>query len=267
MISDNTLPQVQESNSENSLIVRQCYDFYRALIDLKVKIKHIEEKKIDPNSDQYHQLIQTAHETLSKMLAKNIEDVYLLGWGYSFEEYKEAQYLMAVLADEILINLNWAGRETWTSQLLEHALFETSNAGDIFFEKLNDLLRRSQASKKELAKVYLFALSLGFQGKFRGKEDSVKIGSYKKALYYFIFGKHIESKSVTSPLVPTAYAYTIRSDKLKLRPWLNYFYGALIAVFVIYLIAGEIIWASTTNHLRDVVNDAYQYIDKIWHVQ
>jgi hypothetical protein len=52
------------------------------------------------------------------------------GGEYGVLYYKEAQYVMAALADEIFLTLDWTGRDTWRSDLLETRLFGTYDAGE-----------------------------------------------------------------------------------------------------------------------------------------
>jgi hypothetical protein len=84
------------------------------------------------------------------------------------EFHREAIYVMAVLADEVFVHSEWEGREYWLNHLLEARLFQTHAAGEIFFRRLEALLRREDEAAAELAIVYLMALSLGFRGKYWG---------------------------------------------------------------------------------------------------
>ncbi|HEU5459777.1 MAG TPA: DotU family type IV/VI secretion system protein, partial [Pyrinomonadaceae bacterium] len=61
--------------------------------------------------------------------------------GKPTDNYFEAQYVMAAFADDVFIHLNWEGKRAWTSNLLETALFQSHVAGEVFFDKLDRLLR------------------------------------------------------------------------------------------------------------------------------
>src|SRR5580658_64213 len=62
------------------------------------------------------------------------------GGAFAYEVYREAQYVMAALADEIFLHLDWEGRSRWT--LLESELFHSHAAGEVFFQRVEDLLRQ-----------------------------------------------------------------------------------------------------------------------------
>ena len=99
----------------------------------------------------------------------------------------EAQYVMAALADDVFIHLNWEGKHAWTSNLLEAALFGSHTAGEKVFEKLDRLLRDRDPADRSLAAVYLNALSLGFRGKYYGVNDHGRLRRYRNELFAFIF--------------------------------------------------------------------------------
>src|SRR5215475_12859109 len=59
-------------------------------------------------------------------------------------------------------------------------------AGEIFFRRLETLLRREDEAAAELAVVYLMALSLGFRGKYWGAAHEPILDSYRARLFSFI---------------------------------------------------------------------------------
>ena len=75
-----------------------------------------------------------------------------------------AQYVMASLADEVFVNLEWEGHEVWAHDLLETHMFSSHVAGERLFERAEALLRGGRNSDRELALIYLWAICLGFQG-------------------------------------------------------------------------------------------------------
>ena len=60
-----------------------------------------------------------------------------------------ARYLKTVLADEILLNTPWCGRERWTAYLLESTLFRTNVAGDLVFSRIEQLLSDREPSRRD----------------------------------------------------------------------------------------------------------------------
>ena len=91
--------------------------------------------------------------------------------GKALGYYREAQYAMVAVADEVFVRLAWNGATYWASNLLETERFATRRAGQAVFERIDGLLERADPDDKELAAVYLTALALGFQGKYADRFD------------------------------------------------------------------------------------------------
>ena len=174
------------------------------------------------------------------------------GGEYWTTVFEEAQYVMAVLADEIFLHLDWMGREVWNSNLLESRLFHSHGAGEIFFQKLDRLLQNRDPVYVDLAKVYLMALGLGFQGKFRGTGDS-RLDDYRRKLFSYIARRDPDLLDESRRLFPDASVYTLdegsQSRLPDIRPWV----GALIAVLLILIAIGHGIWLNSTAELRQVI--------------
>src|SRR5690606_13026522 len=89
--------------------------------------------------------------------------------GASGEElYREAQFAMAALADEIfLVELgDWPGRADWATYPLQKALFGTINAGEELFARIDRFLESYHPGQRGLAELYFNVLSFGFRGKY-----------------------------------------------------------------------------------------------------
>ena len=169
--------------------------------------------------------------------------------GVATESYTEAQYVMAAFADEVFIHLGWEGSRTWTLNLLETALFRTHVAGEMFYDNLDRLLAKRDPQTRDLAAVYLNALSLGFRGKYHGQNDHGRLMNYRRDLFTFVFQRPPDLKSESKIAFPDAYVQTVRRDKKKLtnpRLWL----AVLALVVVSYLLVSQVIWQSLTARLN-----------------
>ena len=82
----------------------------------------------------------------------------------------------------MLLNTAWIGRDSWTSRLLEAALFRTSVAGDRIFERIEEVLSTREPSRRDIARLYLFALALGFQGRYRGMNEDPRLAGLREEL-------------------------------------------------------------------------------------
>jgi type IV/VI secretion system ImpK/VasF family protein len=170
--------------------------------------------------------------------------------GKPTDNYFEAQYVMAAFADDIFIHLDWEGRRAWTSNLLEATLFQSHVAGEVFFEKLDRLLRDRDPADKSLAAVYLSALSLGFRGKYHGLNDHGKLRRYRSELFAFIFRQPADLVNETKVAFPDSYVDNVRKEKRKKltnpRVWLV----VLASALVIYLAASHGVWMKLTSRIE-----------------
>ncbi len=176
------------------------------------------------------------------------------GGEYVRELYKDAQFVMAALADEIFLQLNWEGREAWHTNLLETKLFQSHAAGDIFFQKVDNLLKHRDPVQADLAKVYLMALAFGFQGKFRGEEQGMaRLDFYRRELFNFIFHRSPDILSEAKHFCPEAYLHNIGEGVgLKLEhPQKWFLYLALLLVVLLFV--SQNIWHLMTNELDTVI--------------
>ncbi|MFM0171311.1 DotU family type IV/VI secretion system protein [Paraburkholderia sediminicola] len=128
---------------------------------------------------------------------------------FDMENLADARYLKAVLADEILLNTPWTGRERWTAYLLESTLFRTNVAGDLVFRKIEQLLSDREPSRRDVARICLFALAMGFQGRFRGADGAARLRSYREELYEFVYQRRADLGGRDRVLADAAYGNTI----------------------------------------------------------
>ncbi len=176
------------------------------------------------------------------------------GGEYVRELYKDAQFVMAALADEIFLHLDWEGREVWQSNLLETKLFQSHAAGDIFFQKVDNLLKHRDPVQTDLGKVYLMALAFGFQGKFRGEEQGqMRLDFYRRELFNFIFHRSPDILSEAKHFCPESYLHNIGEGVgLKLEHPQKWFLYLALVLSVLLLISHNL-WAHLTDDLYVVI--------------
>lgn len=184
---------------------------------------------------------------------KMLQASYQLGH-HAQGNFKEAEYAMAALADEVFLNLHWPGVQQWKKHLLETQLFHTQIAGEQFFVRLESLLQEHDPARNDLAMLYLLCLSLGFRGKYRGMDDEGKLNLYKKKLYYLA---HHKESDLYDPgrkyLVHAAYEHNSTLPQSKglpdVRTWVMTFAG--IGVF--YLFVTYILWYGVVRDVDEAI--------------
>jgi type VI secretion system protein ImpK len=167
-----------------------------------------------------------------------------------FGLYQEVQYVMAALADETFLRLEWPGRDYWSAHLLETQLFDSHNAGEEFFTRMDRLLDQPERSYTDIYAVYLLALSLGFRGKYGGVDDAGRIEQYRRRLFVRIYRRRPELFSGHTQLFPESYRYTLSEGAAAKLPSPNRWFLALAAAILIWLVGSSFLWHGLTDGLE-----------------
>jgi len=244
---------------DETVLPKQFHEFFRKVIQQKQKIRDHEEQTAVLEETDEAGTHQGDAQVLSTYLLSVLEQQALeagrLGGEYGASIYKEAQYVMAALADEIFLYLEWEGKEAWKSQLLEVKLFRTHVAGELFYKRLDKLLKERDTAYTGMAVLYLLALSLGFRGKFRDKDDKGQLDYYRGQLFAFIYRKNPDLFNVSRRLFPEAYAYTLEHGTGKMLPRISRWIGLIILIIIVYLVISHVLWLDLTNDMMHIIEE------------
>lgn len=186
-----------------------------------------------------------AAEALSRQLCQLIElqslEARRVGGKAGLEAEVQGRFLKAALADEVLLNTDWAGRGYWRHVLIEATLFKSSYAGERVFQDLDQLLREREPSRRNLGRLYLYLLSLGFQGSYRGQPQE-RIAEYRRELFQFVYQRAADLQGRDRTLSPHAYDSTLSHLTAGRLPRLNRS-GLLVLIGVLILLGlSELLW-------------------------
>jgi type VI secretion system protein ImpK len=246
-------PAVQ---TEDAFVLQAFREFYAQVIRLRRGVLSnpwgIAQAGSTPERDE--QLRQGAAQRVSDLLLATLERQALEAGrrqgDFGAEFYREAQYVMATLADEVFLHLEWEGRHTWAANLLETRLFGTHVGGDVFFRRLDELLREQDAVKRPLASVYLMALSLGFQGRHRGRDAAEVLAGYRRRAFAFVFPGHRSVLKAERRLFPEAYEHTASGGQPVRLPHASRWIVAAAAVFLLFLFFSHQSFVGATARVR-----------------
>jgi type VI secretion system protein ImpK len=175
------------------------------------------------------------------------------------DRYREAQYVMAAVADEVFLNLDWPGRTHWS--LLESTLFQTHAAGDLFFQRADELLRQGDVSRTDMAMVYFTALALGYKGRYRGAADQSPLDDYRNRLYAMIYRRSPDLIRRDDILLPENYVVSSEATMRRLLPDPRRWFVLVAAILVLWLAGSHFLWSSLTDrvsHLATCIEDPSQ---------
>lgn len=233
-----------------SFVIRDFEDFYLQLLKYKSMIA-----RTPATQDEFDAIApQAISDALKTTLERMAIDSSQKGGEYAASYFQEAMFIMGALADEFFLNLTWEGRQYWEDHLLESRLFGTHDAGDIFFKNLDNFLSARDPMRHDLAEVYLLALGLGFQGKYRNAEDGGKLKGYRHQLYIFIHHHEPRFYKNGERLFPDVYNFTLEEDQIRylqdVKRWMIIFFILFTVLFTLSI--G--VWKETTSQLHNVID-------------
>lgn len=87
------------------------------------------------------------------------------------DTWREGLFAVSALIDEMILCSGWPGKDRWQVAQFQHRFFNTTNAGQEFFEHLNALPPGTQ----DVREVYGWCLAMGFKGSYFRPEDSEEL--------------------------------------------------------------------------------------------
>ncbi len=135
---------------------------------------------------------------IQKLLSKS-EDGLRKG-EISTDDYDQARFAVCAWIDEALLNSAWPHKEVWIRQQLQRIYYNTTDAGEIFFDRLNSL----GPHQLEVREIYYLCLALGFTGRYFN--DDYTLEQIKTASLKLLMGSSLGLPSLERvDLFPEAY--------------------------------------------------------------
>ena len=229
-------------STENSVLLMQFRQFCGELMRLKAIVEELYPADaalpatlVDTRADSRIDEVRQSLITLLEQQSQRIGDI---GGTIGFGLFREAEYVMAALADETLLNARWSGREQWS--LLEQELFHTHASGDLFFHKLDRLLTAGSASN-DLAMIYFQALALDFKGRYRNADPRHQIDRYRRQLFLKIYGQPV-GELKPEPIFLQSYESTAIDDEARHIPSPHLWWFVLGGVLAVWIVASTLLW-------------------------
>lgn len=162
-------------------------------------------EKVDADYDTVRNDISLLTERLYERAMDN---------GFSNEEVDQACFAVFAWVDETVLCSSWEGTREWLKNPLQREFYGTANAGEEFFERLEDLLHgkdkpvdetlfvdfakeseqkahtdKARNGKTEILEVYTLCLSLGYTGKYFCESDSSRLDKLRNTCLSRLVGK------------------------------------------------------------------------------
>jgi len=245
-----------------SLILKDFKTFYEEVVMLKASALSGEFLSTSEDGKEGESLSKKIHDRLYNLLDSQYQYIEKHGGGYAARYYREAQYIMVGLADEIFINLKWVGQDEWENNLLESKIFNSQVAGEKLFKNLDQFLSVRDSANADIGVLYLLALGLGFKGRYRDIDSKGALKKYRDQLFSRLMQDSPAVLDGVSELFPQAYQHTIdQRDAMKMPMTRNWVMG-LCGVVVAFIILSQIVWVTETNDMENIVDQVNYWVQK-----
>ena len=189
-------------------------------------------------------------------LDREMVDVARSGTSMLSEVYRELLYVMAAVADEVFVHLQWEGQQYWLAHLLEARFFRSHVAGERIFRNIQSVLVRQDQAAEELAAVYLTVLALGFRGQYWGSEDSSAIEKDRRELLLYLARSNPRLLDDSKRLFADAYRYTLQDGVPAQLPNPARWWFVAASVVLAWLVISTVCWFILTQETRDAIRNA-----------
>ncbi len=151
---------------------------------------------LDQKQPPYEQVKTDIRRLLEESKAK------ALGAGISEGDYDLARFAICAWIDEAILSSKWEGRAQWQREQLQRIYYGTTDAGELFFEKLNAL----GLQQRDVREVYYLCLAMGFTGRYIHEGDEFLLEQLKTSNLKVLTGSSVDLPSLErSELFPEAY--------------------------------------------------------------
>jgi type VI secretion system protein ImpK len=176
------------------------------------------------------------------------------GLGIHNEKIESVKFALAAFFDETISGSEWDQKAHWINAPLQAHLFDTVNAGEEFFERLDEYRRRSSLNT-DVLQVFYLCLTLGFKGKYLINSPE-KIRDIVDKLGEELYGVYRNKPVFLSPNGHPKDEFT-ESMKRGLPIWLVGTIALAIAI-VIYIIFSVF----SSSNVSDVQETLSLYLNK-----
>jgi type VI secretion system protein ImpK len=138
---------------------------------------------------------------------------------FSQEDYNLARFAVFAWVDETILASNWEGRQHWQREQLQRIYYQTADAGELFFERLNTV----GPHQRDVREVYFLCLALGFTGQYCNAGDDLLLEQLRTSNLKMLTGSSMGLPSLDKEeLFPEAYPSGLaepRSSLPRRRRW------------------------------------------------
>ncbi len=115
----------------------------------------------------------------------------------SSDDYDQARFAVFAWVDEVILSSNWSQKNRWQGEQLQRIYFQTTDAGELFFKRLNDL----GPHQRDVREVYYICLALGFMGRYCHDGDEYLLDQLRTSNLKLLTGSAVGPPSVSGTIL------------------------------------------------------------------
>ena len=121
---------------------------------------------------------------------------------------------MFAWVDEMILASQWEGRQQWQREQLQRQYYQTADAGELFFDRLNAI----GPHQRDVREVYYLCLALGFSGQYCNEGDDFLLDQLKTSNLKLLTGSSVGIPSLEKEeLFPAAYPVQVAETPSTMR--------------------------------------------------
>jgi type VI secretion system protein ImpK len=147
------------------------------------------------------------------------------------EDYRQAHFAICAWVDEAILNSPWTEKNKWMREQLQRLHYQTTDAGEEFFERLNRLGPQQMGVRE----VYYLCLAMGFTGRYCNPGDEFLLEQLKTSNLKLLSGSSVGLPSLErGELFPEGYP----ADSPRAAPQHK---GSTFSLFSLACLAGPVV--------------------------
>ncbi len=147
---------------------------------------------------------QPPYETVKGEIDRLIGESYrhYESGGFTSEDFDMARFAIFAWIDEAILNSGWKEKGRWQGELLQRVHYQTTDAGEHFYERLNTI----SLQQRDVREVYYLCLALGFMGRHCHPGDEFLLSQLKNSNLKLLTGSSTAIPTLNrTVLFPEAY--------------------------------------------------------------
>ncbi len=117
------------------------------------------------------------------------------------DDFDLARFAVFAWIDEAILSSGWQEKGKWQGEQLQRTYYETTDGGELFFDKLNQLT----PAQNQVREVYYLCLALGFTGRYCNPGDEFLLEQLKNSNLKLLGGGLDQQQLEQMSLFPEAY--------------------------------------------------------------